>query len=243
MEESMRGSKKIKYIFEKLRVYLFFLNKTVYITLFPLTRSQHYPLLYQDVTCRCFKMLHMYGHWVQSHNISTVLNSRFTAEENEKRRLYFFCQQRWSSKLFTKSANRKSAILGLILPSQIRKFFCCTSLQIVCWYLLLVLPSICHFLKVLLQYRYRTTVSLVGILVARAKRTIYNFYTYIQWGRRLEDWPNTAARLSGWRRVVRQVWIFMWGQAVPPAFSVPYRLPWQELSSCELMEFPAAVIW
>ncbi len=32
------------------------------------------------------------------------------------------------------------------------------------------------------------------------------------------------------------------GRAVPPDFSVPYRLPWQELHSCELMEFPAAVI-
>jgi hypothetical protein len=28
----------------------------------------------------------------------------------------------------------------------------------------------------------------------------------------------------------------------PPAFSILYRLPGQELPSCELMEFPAAVI-
>ncbi len=27
-----------------------------------------------------------------------------------------------------------------------------------------------------------------------------------QWGRRLECWPNKAARLAGWRKVTRQVW-------------------------------------
>ncbi len=32
------------------------------------------------------------------------------------------------------------------------------------------------------------------------------------------------------------------GRAVPPVFSVPYRLPWQELPSCELKEFTAAVV-
>jgi hypothetical protein len=32
------------------------------------------------------------------------------------------------------------------------------------------------------------------------------------------------------------------GLAVPPAFSVPYRLPWPELHGCELMEFQAAFI-
>jgi hypothetical protein len=36
-------------------------------------------------------------------------------------------------------------------------------------------------------------------------------------------------------RLVPSLW------AVPPAFSVPYRLPWLEVSSCE-MEFPVAVI-
>jgi hypothetical protein len=48
-----------------------------------------------------------------------------------------------------------------------------------------------------------------------------------QCGRRLEDWPNTAARLAGWRRVecpgrcnfVRDE------KAVPPVFSVLYQLP------------------
>ncbi len=56
-----------------------------------------------------------------------------------------------------------------------------------------------------------------------------------QWGRRLEVWPNTAARLAGWRTVCQ------WPcrcDFVPPAFSIPYRLP-----CCELMEFPAAVIY
>ncbi len=33
------------------------------------------------------------------------------------------------------------------------------------------------------------------------------------WARRLESWPNTAARLAGWRKVTRQVW-----------FSAPYRM-------------------
>jgi hypothetical protein len=32
------------------------------------------------------------------------------------------------------------------------------------------------------------------------------------------------------------------GRAVPPALSVPYRLPCQVLPSYELMDFPAAVI-
>jgi hypothetical protein len=32
------------------------------------------------------------------------------------------------------------------------------------------------------------------------------------------------------------------GRAATPAFSVPHRLPWQELPTCELMEVPAAVI-
>ncbi len=63
-----------------------------------------------------------------------------------------------------------------------------------------------------------------------------------QWSRRLECWPNTADNLAGWRRVIRQVWFCMWWTAVPPLFSVRYWLPWQELPSCELMEFPAAVI-
>ncbi len=31
-----------------------------------------------------------------------------------------------------------------------------------------------------------------------------------QWGRRLEGWSNTAARLAGWGRVTRQVWFCTW---------------------------------
>jgi hypothetical protein len=61
----------------------------------------------------------------------------------------------------------------------------------------------------------------------------------IQWGRRLEGWSNTAARLAGWRSrcdFVRD------GRAVPTAISVPYRLPRQEQPSCLLMEFTDAVI-
>jgi hypothetical protein len=42
------------------------------------------------------------------------------------------------------------------------------------------------------------------------------------WGRRLEGWPNTAARLAGWRRVTRQMWFCMWwtGRIACP---FPYR--------------------
>jgi hypothetical protein len=54
----MRGSKKIKYIFEKLRVSIFSKQNSIHYSL-SITRSQHYPLLYQDVTCRCYKMLHV----------------------------------------------------------------------------------------------------------------------------------------------------------------------------------------
>ncbi len=31
-----------------------------------------------------------------------------------------------------------------------------------------------------------------------------------QWGRMLEGWSSTAARLAGWRRVTRQVWFCTW---------------------------------
>ncbi len=64
----------------------------------------------------------------------------------------------------------------------------------------------------------------------------------IQWARRLEGLPYTTARLAGWRRVTRQLWLVCDGRSVPPAVSVPYRWPWQELPSCEVIEFPAAVI-
>jgi hypothetical protein len=30
------------------------------------------------------------------------------------------------------------------------------------------------------------------------------------WWWRLDGWPNTAARLAGWRRVTRQVWFCVW---------------------------------
>jgi hypothetical protein len=56
-----------------------------------------------------------------------------------------------------------------------------------------------------------------------------------QQGQRLEGWPDTVARLAG-ERPGRCDFVLD-GWANPPAFSVPYRLPWQELPSCELMEF------
>ncbi len=41
---------------------------------------------------------------------------------------------------------------------------------------------------------------------------------------RLEGWPNTAARLAGWRRVT-PAGVISYVMYIPPAFSVPYRLP------------------
>jgi hypothetical protein len=64
-----------------------------------------------------------------------------------------------------------------------------------------------------------------------------------QWVRRLEGWPNTAARLADWRRETRHVWFCPWWTGHTAClFSVPYRLPWLGLPSCELMEISAAVI-
>jgi hypothetical protein len=58
-----------------------------------------------------------------------------------------------------------------------------------------------------------------------------------------EGWPNKAARLAGLRRVTQQgVILYMMDGPWPPAYSVLYQLPGQELPRCELMEFPAAVI-
>jgi hypothetical protein len=46
----------------------------------------------------------------------------------------------------------------------------------------------------------------------------------------------------GWLEESDPAGVIFLPPAVPPAFSVPYRLPSQELPSCELLEFPAAVI-
>jgi hypothetical protein len=61
-----------------------------------------------------------------------------------------------------------------------------------------------------------------------------------QWGRRLEGWPNTAARLAGWRTVTRQVWFCTWwtGRTACLFRNVPVSLPGaaqllaEETSSC-----------
>ncbi len=58
-----------------------------------------------------------------------------------------------------------------------------------------------------------------------------------QWGRRLERWSNTAAHQAGWKRVTQHEWFVRDGRTAQSAFSVPCQLPWQELPSCELMEF------
>ncbi len=53
------------------------------------------------------------------------------------------------------------------------------------------------------------------------------FFFCDQWGRRLECWPNTAARLADWmRRVTRQVWFFPW---------------WTGLSACLFPTVPVAL--
>ncbi len=61
-----------------------------------------------------------------------------------------------------------------------------------------------------------------------------------QWGRRLERWPNTEARLAGWRRVTkpRGVCVVMDGPC-----RLPFSSAWPglELLSCELLANPAAV--
>ncbi len=43
-----------------------------------------------------------------------------------------------------------------------------------------------------------------------------------QWGQRLEGWPNTAARLPGWRRVTKQAVILY-------VLDSPCRLPWRTI--------------
>jgi hypothetical protein len=49
-----------------------------------------------------------------------------------------------------------------------------------------------------------------------------------QWGRKLEGWFNTAARLAGWRRVTRQVWSCLWwaGRTVCLFRTVLVALTW-----------------
>ncbi len=63
-----------------------------------------------------------------------------------------------------------------------------------------------------------------------------------QWGRGLEGWPNTAARLADWRRVSCQVWFCTWWTGRTACLFHTDGLPWPELSSCKPMEFPAVVI-
>ncbi len=55
--------------------------------------------------------------------------------------------------------------------------------------------------------------------------TLYKGW-WTQWGRRLEGWPNTTVRLSGWRRAIRQVWICTWwtGRTVCFFHTVPISL-------------------
>ncbi len=49
---------------------------------------------------------------------------------------------------------------------------------------------------------------------------------YTKWGRRLERWPNTEARLVGWRRVTKPGEIFVVMDGPCRLLCGPYRLPW-----------------
>ncbi len=61
-----------------------------------------------------------------------------------------------------------------------------------------------------------------------------------QWGIRLRAGPTRRpAWLAGGEWPGMCVFVHD-GRAIPPAVSVQYRLPWQELPSCELIQFQAA---
>jgi hypothetical protein len=68
-----------------------------------------------------------------------------------------------------------------------------------------------------------------------------------KWGRRLERWPYSEARLAGWRRVTQlgEICVVMdTGQSVPPFLTdLTGYSDQQELLSCELLANPAAVFW
>jgi hypothetical protein len=59
-----------------------------------------------------------------------------------------------------------------------------------------------------------------------------------------EGWSNTAARLTGRRKESDPAGVILFVMDGPSRLPFPYRTgcPWQELLSCEVMEFPAAVI-
>jgi hypothetical protein len=48
-----------------------------------------------------------------------------------------------------------------------------------------------------------------------------------QWGWRLERWPNTVARLAGWRGEIQQVWFWTWWTDFTAGLfrTVPFALP------------------
>ncbi len=68
--------------------------------------------------------------------------------------------------------------------------------------------------------------------------------SYTQWGRRLEGWSNTAARLAGWGRATRQVWFCTWStgrisclfRTVPAALTGAAQLRTARISSCCYVE-------
>jgi hypothetical protein len=61
----------------------------------------------------------------------------------------------------------------------------------------------------------------LNLLIGGTRDTFW-IHVLQQWGRRLEGWPNTAARLAGWRRVTRLVWFCTWWTG-RTACLFPYR--------------------
>ncbi len=77
-------------------------------------------------------------------------------------------------------------------------------------------------------------------LYALVRTYIFFCVSSTQWGRRLESWPNTTARLASWRRVTRQVRFCKWWtgrtaclfRTVPVALTKAAQLRDDEISSC-----------
>ncbi len=63
-------------------------------------------------------------------------------------------------------------------------------------------------------------------LYALVRTYIFFCVSSTQWGRKLDGWPNTAARLAGWRKVTRLVWICTWwtGHTARLFLTVPVAL-------------------
>ncbi len=88
-----------------------------------------------------------------------------------------------------------------------------------------------------------TQIQIIITLISSSDGALFLGGGWDQWGRRLERAGPTRrpAWLAGGEWPGRCDFVRD-GLDVPTAFSVPCRLPWQELPSCELMEFSVAVM-